>query len=454
MDIAVEVEEISSIETKLVIDIPPDEIDSAVKNKLIETAKTAKVDGFRPGKVPVKEIGRRYGDSIRLEVISDFIDKSYSQALRKKNIQPTAPPKIEILHNKSGENFQFKAYVEVIPNIKLKSLESIEVIKPVTEVTEQDLKQMQEKIRQERAQWETKEGTVENGDLVVIDFEGTIDGASFTGGKGENQRVEIGSGQLVGTFEEQLIGQKIGDECAVNITFPEDYNEKTLQNKAADFAVTIKEVKSKHLPEINEEFIQSFGIKSGSFEEFKQEIKENMQKELKKSIKTHLKNQVLEGLLVHNPLEVPLSLVEREADRQRQQALQQLGDSTQQKQFESLLTREYFKEQSEKSVKLALLLSEYIKQHEIKAEDERVNEVIEEMTSEYSDTEGMKNWLHSNQEELQHIKSLVVEDIAVEKILEHDAVVTEKKLAYQQVIEGKLKDSDQDNIPNDSGHQT
>jgi trigger factor len=437
MDVSVET--VSELERKVIVGLPAEEIDQKVESRLKETASKIRLNGFRPGKVPVREVRRRYGESVRFEIISEVIDQSYPKALAEQSLTAASQPEIEIITNKAGQKFEYKALIEVFPKIELKSLEQISVKKPVVEIQESDVDAMIEKVREQHAEWSDKDAqeAAQQDDQVTMDFVGTVDGEAFEGGAAEDFAVVIGSGQLVPGFEDQLVGAKVDDALTVKVTFPEDYGNESLKGQDAEFAVTVKKVATKQLPELDEAFVEKLGVTEGGLDGFREEVRKNMARELNQSVENEIKVQVFDQLLELNPLEVPKALVKQEMERQHQESVEQMSKQykVDKEQVAKLLPMEGFREKSERSVKLALLLADYIKVNEIKASDEQIDEKIEEMASSFVDPEMLKKHYRSNENQLAQIRSLVVEELAVQHIIDNGQV-TENPVTYDDAIKG------------------
>jgi len=441
MDVSVET--VSALERTVIVGLPAEEIDDKVESRLKETASKIRMNGFRPGKVPVREVRRRYGESVRLEVVSEAIDQSYPKALADQALMAASQPEIEIVTNEAGKNLEYKALIEIFPEIELKSLDQISVKKPLVEIQESDVDAMIEKVREQHADWADKEGDegAQQDDQVTMDFVGSVDGEAFEGGTAEDFNVVIGSGQLVPGFEDQLVGVKADDALTVKVTFPEDYNSDALKGKDAEFAVTVKKVASKRMPALDEAFVEKLGVSEGGLEGFREEVRKNMARELNRSVENEIKVQVFDQLLELNPLEVPKALVKQEMERQRQESVEQMSSqyNVDKEQVAKLLPLEGFQERSERSVKLALLLADYIKANKIEATDEQVDEKIDKMAKEMGssvvDPEMIKKYYRSNENQLAQVRSMVVEELAVQHIMDNGQV-SDNPVSYDEAIKG------------------
>ena len=429
----VSVETTQGLERCLTITVPAEKVDSAVNHQLRRMAndKKRRVPGFRPGKVPVKVIDKMYGPGIRHDVVTEVAQRSYVEAIIAEKINPAGSPKLELTESKDGQDLQFKAYVEVYPEFEVKGLDAIEVEKSVVTISDADLDTMLETLRKQNATWQVTERAAADGDKVTINFVGKIDGEEFEGGKADAFSLTLGAGQMIPGFEEAVIGAEAGKEVVANVTFPEDYHAENLKGKAAEFAITVVTVEAQVLPEVNEEFVKKFGVESGTEADLRAEVKKNMQRELTQTLKSKVKEQVLQGLLDQNDVAVPSALVEQEINALRKQAMQRFGANMKNA---PELPAELFKEQAEKRVKIGLVLGEFIKTSELKVDDARVEEQIVTMASAYEDSSEVVEYYKKNEQLMEQMRNLVLEDVAIEALLEK-AKVTEVEKSFQDVMQ-------------------
>lgn len=427
----VTVETTTGLERKLTVGIPATEIDTAVDAKLADAAKNVKINGFRPGKVPMREVKRRYGKAVREEVLGEVIGAKFYEAVSQESLNPAGMPHIERKQDEPGLDFQFTATFEVYPEIEVKGVENIEITRYSAEVQDADVDNMIEKLREQRAEFQAVDREAKDGDQVQIDFLGKIDGEEFEGGSANGHSLVLGSNSMIPGFEAGIEGAKKGEERDVTVTFPEEYHQEDLRGKEAVFTITVHEVQEKTLPEVNEEFIKQFNPNESDLEAFKADVRKNMERELKGALKNKVKQQAMEGLLSQNDIEVPKALVDQEIDRQRKQMVQQFGGG---QQFDySTLPAELFEEQSTRSVKLGLLLGEFINANEIKADADKVRETIEEMAQPYEDSEEVVKYYYENEQQLKQVEALVLEDTAVDKIIAQ-AQVSDEAVSYEEAV--------------------
>ncbi|MDO6454048.1 trigger factor [Neptunomonas phycophila] len=427
----VSVETTSALERQMTITVPAERIDNDVDKRVQQTARTVRIDGFRPGKVPLKVVKQRYGAGIRQDVVGEVVQKSFFEAVQQEKVMPAGSPKIEFKNDEDGKDFQFVATFEVYPEITLADFSSAEIEKQTSEVTDADVDTMIDTLRKQQATWTEVERAAEDGDRVKVDFEGFIDGEAFEGGKAEGTDIVLGSNSMIPGFESGIVGKKAGEEFELNVTFPEDYQAENLKGKDAVFKTKVISVSAPELPELNDEFFSKFGLDVSDLEGFKTEVGANMGRELKNALKAKLKDQVFTQLVDINGIEVPTSLVDSEIDNLRKQAVQQFGGGAEID--PNMLPKEMFEEQAKRRVTVGLLVQEIIKANDIKADDARVAEAIQEMASTYQEPQQVIDWYNSNEEMLNQVKSLVLEDQVVDHLLE-SAKVTEVAVAYEEAI--------------------
>jgi trigger factor len=428
----VTLETTTGLERRLHISVPCDQVDTQVEEKLKETAKEVRLKGFRPGKVPMREVRRRFGDSIRAEVSSEIMQSSYSEAVQQEEVSPAGMPQIEDVTMESGKDLQFTAVFEVLPEVQVGGFEGISVEKVVAVVEEDDLDRMIENLREQRIVYNPVDRVSQEKDQVNIDFTGTVDGEVFEGGKGEGADIVIGSGSMLPEFEQGLIGASKGDEKDIDVEFPEDYRATELAGSKAVFHITFNAVAEAQLPDIDEEFMKQFGVEEGGMEAFRAEIRKNMEKELESSLKNKVKTQVMDGLLDTNEVDLPQALIESEINRMRQEAVQQFGGGNANID-PSILPAEMFQSQAERRVSLGLIVNAIVDQQALKVDDDRVREVIEDMASSYEEPQQFVNYYYSNEEQLSNIQNMVLEDQIIDMIVDK-AEVSEVSQGYEEAI--------------------
>ncbi|MDH0730082.1 trigger factor [Pseudomonas sichuanensis] len=425
----VSVENTSALERRMTIAVPAERVENEVNKRLQQTARRAKVAGFRPGKVPMSVIRQRFEADARQEAFGDLVQASFYEAIVEQKLNPAGAPAVEPKSFEKGKDLEFVAIFEVFPEFTVSGLESISVERLSAEVADTDLDKMLDVLRKQNTRFEAVERAAQNDDQVNIDFVGKIDGEAFAGGSAKGTQLVLGSGRMIPGFEEGLVGAKAGEERVVNVTFPEDYQNLDLAGKAAEFTITVNSVSAPQLPELNEEFFAQFGIKESTLEGFRTEVRKNMERELRQATKTKVKNQVMDGLLAANPIEVPKALLENEVNRLRVQAVQQFGGNIKPDQ----LPAELFEEQAKRRVVLGLIVAEVVKQFDLKPDDAKVREMIEEMASAYQEPEQVIAWYYKNDQQLNEVRSVVLEEQVVDTVLQK-ATVTDKSVSYEEAV--------------------
>ncbi|CCQ12427.1 Cell division trigger factor [Pseudoalteromonas luteoviolacea B = ATCC 29581] len=426
----VSVETTQGLERRLTITVPAENVETEVKKRLQQLSKTQRIDGFRPGKVPVAIIKKRYGLAVRQEVAGDLMQRNYIEAIIAEKINPAGAPAFAPKALEEGKDLEFVATFEVYPEVELKDVEKIAIEKPVVDVTDADLATMLETLRKQHATWAEADTPAGESDRVTIDFVGSIDGEEFEGGKAEDFPLQLGQGRMIPGFENGIVGKKAGDEVVTDVTFPEDYHAENLKGKAAQFKITIKKVEAQQLPELNDEFATKFGVAEGGVDALKEEVKKNMARELKQAVKAQVKEQAIKGLLETNDVEVPQALIEQEIDALRQQAAQRFGGNAKNM---PELPAELFQDQAVKRVKTGLLLSEVIKANDIKIDDAKVAELIETVASAYEDPAEVVAYYKSNDQLMQQMRNVAMEEQAIDTILAK-ATVTEVSKAFDEIM--------------------
>ncbi|TVP88276.1 MAG: trigger factor [Pseudomonadaceae bacterium] len=426
----VSVETTSGLERRMTVGIPAERIDNEVNKRLQQTARRARVDGFRPGKVPMSVIRKRFGDSARQEVIGEVIQSSFFEAVTQEKLNPAGAPSVEPKQLEAGKDFEYIATFEVYPEVSLADFSGIKVERIESEVTDADLDNMLEILRKQNTSFKAVEREAATDDQLTLDFVGRVDGEEFQGGTATDTQLVLGSGRMIPGFEDGLVGAKAGETRTLKVTFPEEYQNQDLAGKAAEFEATVKEVAEPVLPELNDEFFAQFGVDEGGLDAFRTEVRKNMDRELRQAIKTKIKGQVMDGLLETNEVDVPKAMLSNEVDRLRVQAVQQFGGANIKPEQ---LPAELFEEQAKRRVALGLVVAEIVKQHELKPDEDRVRAMIEEMASAYQEPQQVINWYYQNEQQLGEVQSVVLEEQVVDTVLQK-AQVTDKQVPYEEAV--------------------
>ena len=424
------IETTQGLERRVTITVPAETVVQAIREELKRVAKNARVDGFRKGKVPPHIIEKRFGASVRQDILGDLLQNHFFQAVIENKINLAGRPSFTVEQFEEGKELKFSATFEVYPEVELKGLENIKVEKPVVEISEADVDKMVEVLRKQQATWTESQDAAKAEDRVTIDFVGSVDGEEFEGGKASDFVLFMGQGRMIPGFEEGIVGHKAGDKFTIDVTFPEEYHAENLKGKAAKFDITLKKVEVMVLPELTDEFVAKFGPNTKSVADLRNEIRKNMQRELKNALTTRVKTQVIDGLVEQNQIDVPSSAVEQEIDVLRQQAAQRFGGNAQQA---TQLPRELFEEQAKRRVLVGLLLAPVISSNELKADEERATAMIEEIASAYEQPAEVVEYYSKNNELMNNIRNVVLEEQAVDAVLAK-AQVTEKTATFDEIM--------------------
>jgi len=427
----VSVEATSALERRMTVEVPEDRIDGEVKSRLQRLSRSAKVKGFRPGKVPLKVVAQQYGKQVRDEVVGEVIQTTYFEAINQEKLQPAGMPSVEPTVNEEGKSLQYTATFEVMPEVELAEVNGAKLEKVTAEVTDKDLDNMIENLRKQQTAWKPVKRKAKNGDRLNIDFKGTIEGEEFSGNAGEGMEITLGSGRMIEGFEKGLVGAKAGEEVVLDLTFPEDYGNAEVAGKPAQFQVKVNSVEAPELPEVDEEFAKGFGIGDGSLEALRTEVRKNMERELAQAVSSKNKQAVMDKLVELNNVEVPQALIDNEAENLKQQMLQQM--QVPQGKSAPELDASIFKEQAERRVVLGLLVAEVIKANELKVDEDKVKAKVEEIASTYDQPEEVINWYMGDKSRLSQIENLLLEDEVVDWVFDK-ADVSESKSSFDDLL--------------------
>lgn len=403
----------SPLERQLKVAVPVAALEADIADRIKKLARTVKMQGFRPGKVPIRMVERHYGFQVRQEALSESVQRLFAEAVRTNNFRVAGMPRFEpVTGGADTEAFEFQAVFEVYPDITMGELTSAEVKRPVTAVEEKDVDATIETLRKQRAKYEPVTRGAADGDLVNIDFEGKVDGAPFDGGKGQNFTVVLGEGRMLPDFEAALKGLAEGGEKTFPITFPEDYVEH-LKGKTAEFSVKVNQVAEPKLPPVDAEFAKSLGVEDGDTARMRAEIRQNIEREVKKRVQSRVKDQVMAGLVSSATFEVPRALMDAEIARMQELAvadLKQRGMTTEGIQ----LPADLFADRARSRVTLGLLVADLVRKNDLSARPEQVRKVIEEHAESFEQPAEMVRWFYGQPERMAEVEALVMEDNVVE----------------------------------------
>jgi trigger factor len=427
------VENLGQLQRRLNVAVPLDKIDSEVESRLKHLTRTVKLHGFRPGKVPLKVIAQQYGAQVRQEVLGDTLQKSFSEAVRERNLRVAGYPKFEAKPPQAGsQQFEYTATFEIYPEVKLGSFSGTKISRPVVEVGEEQVAKSLELLRKQRTSYYAVERQAKERDQVTLDFHGTIAGGEFAGGHGKDLALVLGEGRLLPDFEKQIAGMRANETKAFELTFPEDYHGKEVAGKTASFEVTLKRVAEPKLPEINAEFAKNFGVQDGDLEKLKREIKDNLLREAKTRVQARIKDQAMQALLNATQVELPQSLVEMEIHRLMENTrkdLESRGVKTQ----DAPMPHDLFQERAKRRVNLGLIIAELIKIHDLRPKPEQVRIIVEERAQSYEHPDQVVKWYYSAPERLNDIEALMLEDNVVEWVMKQSKV-EDKPMGFDELM--------------------
>ena len=430
-------EAVSGVSRRLNVSVPSSRVNEKFEARIQRTAKTVKMNGFRPGKVPVNVVRREYGAGIYQEVVNDIIRDTVFEAIQQEKINAVGTPNIEKVENKD-DALVYEATVEVYPEVEVAGFDGLEIERKKAEVKDADVDVMIENLQKQRQTWAETKGMAKNEMQVTFDFEGSIDGEKFDGGSAEDYTLVLGSGQMIPGFEDGIVGMKKGEEKVIDVTFPEDYQAENLAGKAAQFKITVKKVEKSKLPEIDKEFLEVFGLsEEDGIEKLKADVRKNMEREVKNGLRSQVKQAAFDALVAANDIEVPASMVAQEIDRQRQlmvqQFTQQFGAQGAKAFDSSVLPDDLFKDQAERSVKLGVLISKVLQDAKLEVDQARVTAFIEDMASSYEDPAEVIEYFTTDKQQRAQIEAVVLEDQVVDHILQ-GAKVSETEVSYQELL--------------------
>ena len=413
-DLKINVNDKTGLKKEIRISVPFSAIEEKRTNRFIQIAKTAKLPGFRPGKVPDKVIHQQYGGKVIQEVLSDFLDSTYIESIREKNLKPAGPPEVKIDEYIEGKDFTYTATIEVYPEFELRGLDKISVEKPKVEISQKEINAMIENLQKQRGTWNPVERPSEKEDQLIVDFEGKIDGEVFEGGAAQDFVMTLGNGQMLPEFDDALLNVKANEDKEIQLTFPDNYHKEELAKKKAVFSVSVKEVKALEVAEIDETFVRSFGVESGDAKDLIDEVKASMEKELEAKINDEIKKNLMTYLRENNSIEIPEVMVHQEAhalqkDWMSQAGIEKVEEAPELKNFENI---------AKERVQLGLLVNELVRVQEIKVDQDRVKTKLEEITNRYPNPEEIRKMYEETPQLMDQIKSAVIEDLVIEWLIE------------------------------------
>ena len=431
----VTVETLEKLERKITLSVPVTSIQTEVDARLKKLAKTVKMDGFRPGKVPMNVVAQRYGYSVQYEVLNDKVGEAFAQAANEAKVRVAGQPRITEKEGAPEGELNFDAIFEVYPDVKLADLSSVELEKVTAEVSNEAIDKTIDILRKQRRTF-AQRGQVDaavDGDRVTIDFEGKIDGEPFAGGKAEDFQFLVGEGQMLKEFEDAVRGMKLGESKTFPLSFPEDYHGKDVAGKTADFLVTVKKIEAAHLPEVNEALAKSLGIADGTVEGLRADIRKNLEREVKFRLLARNKSAAMEALVAKAELDLPQSIVQSEVERLKDGARADLKQRGIKDADKAPIPDDIFRPQAEQRVRMGLVVAELVKANDLHAKPEQIRAHIEELAASYERPEDVTRWYYGDNQRLAEVEAVVIESNVAEFVLSK-AKVTDKAISFEELM--------------------
>mgnify|MGYP000947404396 FL=1 len=431
---SVTLETLENLERKVTLFLPWSSINAECDKRLKQTARKARIDGFRPGKAPLSMIQSMYGAGIQNDVMNELAQKVFFDTAVAEGWKIAGMPRLEGVEGQDDkENFLFSGVFEVFPEVKVGDLSGQEVEKVTASVGDAEVEKTIDILRQQRTCFNHTERAAKDGDRVIIDFAGKIDGKAFAGGSAENYAFVLGQGQMLPEFEAGVNGLKEGESKDVEVNFPEDYHGKEVAGKTAVFTITVRNVAEPVLPEVDEVFAKALGIADGNIETMRAEVKKNVEREVKRRVDSQNKEAAMEALLAVSELQVPNALINEEAARLAAEMKQNFINQGMADAKNLDLPLDMFKEQAERRVKLGLILAEVVQANGLEPSKEQIDAVIADFAESYEDPQEVIDWYHADNSRLQGPTSLAVEANVTDFVL-GKAKVTEKALSFDEVM--------------------
>ena len=426
------------LERSMRVEVPEERISAEVESRLLQLSRTTRLQGFRPGKAPMKLIKQRFGQQVRREVVGEVVQSSFFEAVSREKLRPVGSPRIDPLEAKQGAGLKYTAQFEILPEFELRAAEKLKIERPVCAIAEEDIDGMVQTLRRQRSRLEKADRESRSGDVVEIDFRGTIGGEHFEGGEGKGLRAELGSGRLIPGFEEGLAGRRTGEEFRLDLKFPNDYHSEKLKGQAASFEVKLIQVWEPRLPELDEEFFRAFGVKDGSADAFRREVREHMDREAASVIRGRVRDSIMDALYETHEIELPRTLVEQEQHRLRHEFehnLKRYGIEAEAAN-DRLKDPQLFEEQARKRVALRLIVGEIVRRNELKPDPAKVRALIERNAQSYEDPAAIVSWYYADRQRLAEVENVVLEDAVIDWI-SGKAKVSETTVPFDELVNNR-----------------
>lgn len=426
------VETLGTLERRVSMALAPDEIERKVDERLKQLARNVRMPGFRPGKVPLKLIAQTYGPQVRSEVLSDAVQKSFTDAVKQANLRVAGYPKIE-KKDPSSTELEFNATFEIYPEVKVGNLESATIERPQVEVDDAAVDKTIQILRKQRTRFEPVERPARDGDRITVDFRGTIDGEPFSGGEAKDFAFALGEGRMLPEFEAAARGLVPGGERSFELTFPADYHGKEVAGKKAAFTLALKKIEEPRVPELNAEFAKTLGVADGDTGKMRSEVRANVEREVKKRVEAKLKDHALQALLAATPLEVPKSLVGMEAASMAERAVADLkarGVNPEQ----VPINPQAFEAAARRRVALGLVIAELARTENLQPKPAEVRALVEQEAQSYESPAEVVKWFYMQPQRLSEMEALALEANVVKWVLTK-AKVSEKQVSFDELMQ-------------------
>jgi trigger factor len=417
----------------MMVQVPVEQISAQVKEKLGELMRSVRIDGFRPGKAPFVVVQRQFGERVRNDVLGDLLRKSFSDALQSNDLRPVAEPVFDPVSADIGSGLSYTATFEVYPEVKLTALNELSIKRPVCEISDADVDAMLEVLRRQHATWEETPRAAAMGDRLIVDFAGTVDGEALERGSATDHEMDLGAANMIDGFESGLVGASAGDVRTLDLHFPTPYSREDLAGKAVKFVVTVKQVKERRLPELNDELFAKFGVTEGGLEAFRKEVSENMSRERDRAVLRNFNRGVMETLSAAHELALPVTLIAVEARRMHDESRRNLSMRGVDPDRVGHPGPEAFGVQARERVKRGLLMAEVVRTSGVQATPAKVRSMVESLAASYEEPEALMRWYYGEPERLQEIEAMCVEEEAVNWLVAQ-ANVADEPISFDDLM--------------------
>jgi trigger factor len=417
----------SGLERRLEVAVPGDRVTTEVDQRLKRLARTARIKGFRPGKVPYAVVRQQFGSQVHAEAISDLMQSTFAEAVTQEKLRPAGGPRIEPINVEPGAELRYAAIFEIMPDIQLKPFDTLSLERSTVQIGDADVDAMLENMRRQRPVFNEVSRAAHAEDRVTIDFEGRIDGAVFEGGQGQGMQVVLGQHRILPELEDALAGMSAGESKDAPAKFPEDYGAKAVAGKQAEFTLKVTKVEEQTLPTVDEEFAKQYGVNEGGVEALRTEVRKSMEREAAEASRSRLRDQLFDVLYRDNPLQVPQTLMDEQVTELQQQMTRRMGAEGAASQ-----PREAYVESARRRVALGLIVGEIVRGQQLKVDRARVDERLAALVAQYPDPEAVRRQYLGSRAAMEQIESAVLEDQALDWVVSQ-AKVSDKPVSFAEL---------------------